>query len=229
MGRRGRGAWQGSPGKNPRLGEGPQRLPGRAARSHLSSAFSSPPSPHSLQDSPPAGWSPPPISKSTLQPPFPLPHQGRVGEPCSPILCWSRGNRGPNRALKRAVGAYPPEKGVGRAHFALNKGKGGALPFAPLPNTRKSHFLSRKGWHPILARKREPHEKEGTNRLTSFPLQSRETEPHTPSRNKKYPHHLRKQGHPHLRKTWGGLLPPKRQGLPSKGLEIPPPILPSRE
>lgn len=60
------------------------------------------PTPTPPQNAFPAGGKPPSISKSTLWTPLPLLHQEREGKPCTPTLCWSKGNRGPNLALKRA-------------------------------------------------------------------------------------------------------------------------------
>lgn len=112
----------------------------------------------------------------------------------------------------------------------------GALPFTTWQSTRKPRFFfsSRKGWRPMIARKgREPHEKEGTNFLSST-RQGNQTStayPPTPRANKR--HHLptKSRRTPPFKNSLGkGLRPQKRQGLP-KGQGITPPcnFCPPRE
>lgn len=104
---------------------------------------------------------------------------GKGGRTLHPAWRWgggTGGDRGPGLALGRAAPAldHPPEKGVGRARFALNKREGGA-PFAPGQSTRSPRFLFRKGGRRFSApNRREPPRKRGP---TSSSLRGRETKP----------------------------------------------------
>lgn len=165
--------------------------------------------------------------------PFPNPLSGHLF-PCSTRK--GRANPAPQpSAGARETGAptspwnapgwrlyHPPEKGVGRTHFALNKGEGGRSLSPPAkgqktlvfsPGRDGAPFQPERGGNPM--RKKRP---------TSSPLQGRETKPRPPDPAKNASPSYEKPEHPCLLgKTRGRGFSPKEAGASIEGAKDPPP------
>lgn len=182
MGRRGSGAWQGSPSQDPCLEEGPQRLPSRdcaPGNPILCPARSFLPHPHSLQDSFLSAETllpfPNPLTTSSPAPP------GKGGRTLHPNLVLEQGKRGPQpRPETRGVGPFIilQRRAWGEPISHLINGRGGT-PFHPLPKHANLVFSPGRDGAPFQPRRENPRRKRGP---TSSLLQGRETSPAAPPR-----------------------------------------------
>lgn len=191
MGRRGSGAWQGSPSQDPCLEEGPQRLPSRdcaPGNPILCPARSFLPHPHSLQDSFLSAETllpfPNPLTTSSPAPP------GKGGRTLHPNLVLEQGKRGPQpRPETRGVGPFIilQRRAWGEPISHLINGRGGALPFTPCQSTQTSFSLP-EGMAPHFS----PEERTPGERGDQLPLSSKAGKPLPPPPLEKT-HHLPKK------------------------------------